>query len=56
MAGGKLAGAGGGGFAIVVARSGVGVAELDGALRQRYAGTPVAVWPSDIAEVGLAYA
>ena len=55
MVGGKLAGAGGGGFAIIVARNGVVLEDLDAALSQRYAGAPVGVWPSGIAEEGLAY-
>lgn len=46
--GGKLAGAGGGGFAIVVTRGQDGERELAEALRARYANTPVAVWPSAI--------
>jgi fucokinase len=46
--GGKLAGAGGGGFAIVVTRSQDGERELAEALRARYSNTPVAVWPSAI--------
>jgi fucokinase len=46
--GGKLAGAGGGGFAIVVTRGMDGERELDCVLRARYPSTPVAVWPSSI--------
>jgi fucokinase len=48
ICGGKLAGAGGGGFAIVVTRGQNGEHELAQALRARYAHTPVAVWPSAI--------
>ena len=48
--GGKLAGAGGGGFAMVVARDGPAVEGLGEALARRYAGTSVAIWPCRIAE------
>jgi fucokinase len=48
ICGGKLAGAGGGGFAIVVTRGADGEQELDQALHDRYAHTPVAVWSSAI--------
>jgi fucokinase len=48
ICGGKLAGAGGGGFAIFIARGPDGEQELAEALRDRYANTPVAVWPSAI--------
>jgi fucokinase len=48
ICGGKLAGAGGGGFAIVVTRDVDGEAGLAGALQNRYSNTPVAVWPSAI--------
>ena len=48
ICGGKLAGAGGGGFAIVVTRGTDGERELDRVLRARYPSTPVAVWPSAI--------
>jgi fucokinase len=51
--GGKLAGAGGGGFVIAVARDGQAVRELPGALAARYPGTPVAVWPCGIPESGV---
>jgi fucokinase len=51
--GGKLAGAGGGGYAIVIARS-VGAAEaLAHALAAHYPGTPVGLWPCETPEVGL---
>jgi fucokinase len=46
--GGKLAGAGGGGFAIVVTRGQDGERELARALEARYSHTPVAVWPTAI--------
>jgi len=46
--GGKLAGAGGGGFAIVVTRGQDGERELARALKARYSHTPVAVWPTAI--------
>lgn len=51
--GGKLAGAGGGGFAIVVARSVAAVRELSAALAARYTGTPVEVWTCAVPEDGL---
>jgi len=53
MNGAKLAGAGGGGFAIVVARS-IGAAhDLAAALETRYPGTPVEIWACGIPEVGM---
>ena len=51
--GGKLAGAGGGGFVIAVARDGQAGRDLPGALAARYPGTPVAVWPCGIPESGV---
>ena len=51
--GGKLAGAGGGGFAFVIGRGGDCVASLSAALARRYPGTRVAVWPCAIPEDGL---
>jgi mevalonate kinase len=48
ICGGKLAGAGGGGFAIVVTRGAGGEREMERVLRARYPSTPVAVWPSAI--------
>jgi fucokinase len=48
ICGGKLAGAGGGGFAIVVTHSQDGEHELAQALEKRYSNTPVAVWPTAI--------
>jgi fucokinase len=48
ICGGKLAGAGGGGFAIAVTRDTGGEQEMDRILRARYPSTPVAVWPSAI--------
>ena len=53
ICGGKLAGAGGGGFVIAVARSLEAVQALDLALAQRYPGTPVERWESAVPEVGL---
>jgi fucokinase len=51
--GGKLAGAGGGGFAIVVARD-LGAAQaLSAMLAQEYPGTPTSVWPSTIPSEGM---
>lgn len=51
--GGKLAGAGGGGFAIVVARSVAAVRQLSAALAARYTGTPVEVWTCAVPDDGL---
>jgi len=51
--GGKLAGAGGGGFVIAVARDAQAVHDLPAALATRYPGTPVAVWPCSIPESGV---
>ena len=53
--GAKLAGAGGGGFAIVIARSDVDFHMLDAEIRRRYAGAPVSVWPCHFPNVGLVY-
>lgn len=53
MLGAKLAGAGGGGFAIVVTKSRDAVAELHARLVACYAGTSVALWPSAVAQDGL---
>jgi len=53
IVGGKLAGAGGGGFAIVVARDADARHALARALQARYPGTPVAIWPCAIAEKGM---
>ena len=51
--GAKLAGAGGGGFAIVVARSIAAVRDLAAALKAHYEGTPVEIWECDIPESGM---
>ncbi len=51
--GGKLAGAGGGGFASVIARSAEHAVALSNALTERYPGTRVAVWPCAIPFSGL---
>jgi len=53
ICGGKLAGAGGGGFAFVVARDAACAAQLAQALRQHYPGTPVGVWASSIPAIGM---
>ena len=53
IVGGKVAGAGGGGFAIVIGRDADAGQQLDAALRQRYPGTEVAVWPCAIPEQGM---
>lgn len=51
--GAKLAGAGGGGFAIVVARSLAAARDLAAALTAHYAGTPVEIWPCAIPDSGM---
>jgi fucokinase len=51
--GGKLAGAGGGGFAIVIARSIGAVRDLASTLAASYPGTPVEIWACGIPEVGM---
>jgi fucokinase len=51
--GGKLAGAGGGGFAIVVARDQGAAADLSAALETVYPGTPVAIWPCAVPADGI---
>jgi fucokinase len=51
--GAKLAGAGGGGFAIVVTRSIAAVRDLAAALKTHYEGTPVEIWKCDIPEAGM---
>jgi len=51
--GAKLAGAGGGGFAIVVAHSIAAVRDLAAALKAHYQGTPVEIWECDIPESGM---
>jgi fucokinase len=51
--GGKLAGAGGGGFAIVVARDRGAARGLASALESTYSGTPVAIWPTAIPKEGV---
>ncbi len=50
----KLAGAGGGGFAICIANSAADAVALTAALQDRYAATDVRVWPAAVAEQGLA--
>jgi fucokinase len=51
--GGKLAGAGGGGFVMAIGRDAESGRALSEALAARYPGTPVAVWPCAVPEVGL---
>ena len=53
ISGAKLAGAGGGGFVIAVARTVDNVAELAEMLDQAYAGTQVRIWPCAIPEAGI---
>ncbi|MHB0875263.1 MAG: fucose pyrophosphorylase domain-containing protein [Anaerolineae bacterium] len=50
--GGKLAGAGGGGFAMVIARDSGAAGDLRRALGERYPGTSVRAWPCAIAKDG----
>lgn len=53
ICGGKLAGAGGGGFAIVVTKDSGAGQDLKRALAVRYPGTRVAVWPSGVPKEGI---
>jgi fucokinase len=51
--GGKLAGAGGGGFAMVIARDEQAVGALTAKLKNVYRGTSVAVWLCAVPEEGV---
>jgi fucokinase len=51
--GGKLAGAGGGGYAMVIARSAQAAQALADTLAARYPGTPVGLWPCGVPGEGL---
>jgi fucokinase / fucose-1-phosphate guanylyltransferase len=53
VGGAKLAGAGGGGFVIAMARSREAVEQIHLALERRFHGTSVAVWPSRIPTRGI---
>ena len=53
VCGSKLAGAGGGGFVISIARSTEAAQTLSAILAQRYPGTPVERWESAVPEIGL---
>jgi len=53
ISGGKLAGAGGGGFAIMIARDAQAALRLTAILAQRYAGTGVGIWPCDLPSEGM---
>jgi fucokinase len=53
ISGGKLAGAGGGGFAIVIARSINAARDLAAALAAHYLGTPVEIWQCGVVESGM---
>jgi fucokinase len=52
--GGKLAGAGGGGFAFVIARDDDALQALKALPQTRYAGAPVALWQCEIVDAGFA--
>ena len=51
--GAKLAGAGGGGFAIVIARGRGAARDLESDLAQHYEGTPVEIWQCAIADEAM---
>jgi fucokinase len=53
IAGGKLSGAGGGGFAIVIAQDGDKAEELRIVLTERYAGAGVGIWPCAVPNEGM---
>lgn len=53
--GAKLAGAGGGGFAIVVAKSRHALEEMRVELERRFSGTPVGIWDCAVPEEGMLY-
>jgi fucokinase len=53
VSGGKLAGAGGGGYAIVVARDEKAAGGLSGMLAREYVGTQTAVWPCAVPDEGM---
>jgi fucokinase len=53
ICGGKLAGAGGGGFAFVIARDAAAARDLEQALHDHYPGTLVEIWPCVVADQGL---
>jgi fucokinase len=56
MMGAKLAGAGGGGFAIVIARDASAALGLREAVKRRFPQGNVAVWDCEVAEEALVYA
>ena len=53
ISGGKLAGAGGGGFVMAIARDRQAGADLDQLLAARYPGAAVGVWPCAVPAAGL---
>jgi fucokinase len=53
VCGGKLAGAGGGGYATMVARDEQAARDLTRGLAERYPGALVAVWPCQVPRLGL---
>jgi len=56
MMGAKLAGAGGGGFAMVIARDASAALGLRDAVKRRFPQGNVAVWDCEVAEEALVYA
>jgi fucokinase len=53
LCGGKLAGAGGGGFALVLAKDSQAAHDLQHDLALRYRGTPIGVWACSIPDQGM---
>lgn len=53
VCGGKLAGAGGGGFLALIAKSGVNANDINNALIEAYPNSDVRIWPCEISDVGL---
>jgi fucokinase len=53
ICGGKLAGAGGGGFALVLAKDSQAAHDLQHDLALRYRGTPIGVWACSIPDQGM---
>ena len=55
ICGGKLTGAGGGGFALVVAKDSQAAHDLRSVLGLRFRGTPVGVWDCDIPQRAVSF-